>query len=432
MPVDMFAEVPLTGLYLRLIGTHCAKVGGSTVTLPHRKRLLGPSPYLSLGRSRVVRIPLERFTLRVEPLESRNLLAGLAVPVLEASLRPPSSGHDNRTPEEFASVGNNLFFTSSSASGTELWRVDRNTGGASIVADIMPGAGSSYPHYLTPVANRLFFVATDPQGMYLWQTDGTAESTTKVQAIGELVAVGRPVGLDESRIVIAIREKSQSFGDSSLWVSNGASNGTFKLTSNTNVRVAMDVAPVVSNGQAYFSAQNRLLGVWRGELWKTDGTQAGTTSIAAPSGLELGTFSSIPPKELTPNGAGLYFVSPGPAISFGTGLKSSLPDLWRLETSTNSLVRVTNSDASSGTDRFVGDFVFLTAWQGRVAFVASVGFQGGDRKVFVADTTGVFPLANTPPMPRELVASEEALYFLGDSYQTAGQSHLLRAAQVLQ
>ena len=66
-------------------------------------------------------------------------------------------------------AGSNVFFaTSDSAHGRELWKSDGTTAGTTIVQDILPGAESSFPSFMTATRSRLFLSAADGQGAELW------------------------------------------------------------------------------------------------------------------------------------------------------------------------------------------------------------------------------------------------------------------------
>jgi ELWxxDGT repeat protein len=68
--------------------------------------------------------------------------------------------------------------------GTELWRTDGTPQGTALVADLVPGPGSSDPQGLTAAGGRLYFSAWDePHGRELWTSDGTAAGTRLVDDI---------------------------------------------------------------------------------------------------------------------------------------------------------------------------------------------------------------------------------------------------------
>lgn len=78
-------------------------------------------------------------------------------------------------PKYFTSLDNNLYFVSQTPSnGIELRRTDGTLSGTSLVADIRPGAASSFPEYLTPSGDKLFFTAlTSTGGRELYVADKT-------------------------------------------------------------------------------------------------------------------------------------------------------------------------------------------------------------------------------------------------------------------
>ncbi|MCI4669059.1 MAG: T9SS type A sorting domain-containing protein [Bacteroidia bacterium] len=127
--------------------------------------------------------------------------------------------------------------------GRELWRSDGTEQGTYMVKDLNPGIAHGFPQELIVLDSILYFVATNgPSGFELFRTNGTAAGTRLVKDI-------KPGG-------------SQSH---SLRV-----NG-YDLVANPWIRylVAMD-------GHLYFAADDSIHGM---ELWKSDGTDAGTVML---------------------------------------------------------------------------------------------------------------------------------------------------------
>src|SRR5262249_43375401 len=130
---------------------------------------------------------------------------------------------------------------------------------ASLVADLVPGAGSSSPANLTNVNGTLYFSASDPtNGVGLWKSDGTAA--------GSVLLKGNMAPPD------------------------------YALS---------DFAPM--NGLVFFpaytvSSNNRTPGItdYTPGLWKTDGTTTGTALI-----------SSVPAADLTVVNGKLFFAGGG-------------------------------------------------------------------------------------------------------------------------
>jgi ELWxxDGT repeat protein len=70
-------------------------------------------------------------------------------------------------------VNGSLYFTANDGShGSELWRWDA-VQGATMVADLQPGDGSSNPTNLTNVGGTLYFIANNE----LWKSDGSIDGT---------------------------------------------------------------------------------------------------------------------------------------------------------------------------------------------------------------------------------------------------------------
>ena len=137
-----------------------------------------------------------------------------------------------------------LFFTANDGThGDELWKSDGTAAGTVLVKDINPGSPAIrrlqpqlVPRNLTNVNGTLFFTANDgTHGDELWKSDGTAAGTVLVKDIN-------PGGT-------CIR----------LLVPNSS------IPNLTNV-----------NGTLFFAAND---GAHGDELWKSDGTAAGTVLV---------------------------------------------------------------------------------------------------------------------------------------------------------
>jgi len=134
-----------------------------------------------------------------------------------------------------AAAGSKLVFVNTDANGTELWVTDGAAGAAHtfILKDILPGAASGNPKNLTTVGNQVYFQASDGNfGIDLWVTDGTVDGTHLVKHI-----------------------------ESPVLTSSGPQQ-------------APDLANMTAqDGRLYFGASDGANGI---ELWRSDGTAAGT------------------------------------------------------------------------------------------------------------------------------------------------------------
>jgi ELWxxDGT repeat protein len=67
-----------------------------------------------------------------------------------------------------------IYFTADDGKhGMEIWKSNGTKEGTSLVKNITPGTGSTYPNNMTTVHNELFFILDN----ILWQSDGTSKGT---------------------------------------------------------------------------------------------------------------------------------------------------------------------------------------------------------------------------------------------------------------
>ncbi|WP_301337667.1 ELWxxDGT repeat protein, partial [Microcystis aeruginosa] len=191
---------------------------------------------------------------------------------------------DIRSPGNLTAVGNTLFFTARDGlNGTELWKSDGTAAGTVLVKDIRPGSSSSYPRNLTAVGSTLFFTADDGvNGRELWKSDGTAAGTVLVRDIrpgsygsysyssspGNLTVVGNTLFFTAN----------DNVNGTELWKSDGTEAGTVLVKDifpGSSYSPPRNLTAVGST--LYFTANDDVNGT---ELWKSDGTAAGTVLVA--------------------------------------------------------------------------------------------------------------------------------------------------------
>ncbi len=262
------------------------------------------SPTLRRARQARLGLPMIAAGLVVSALAgaSHGAAPGPAAqePVLVSDL---NLGEEGSSPGYVTEAGGVTYFAAyDDDAGAELWRTAGTASTTTRVADILPGAASSFPSALVELGGRLLFVADDGSGDELWRSDGTAAGTRRVADINP-----RGPGLRFSELVAAgdhvyFRANDGSSGDE-LWRSDGTAAGT--------VRVA-DIDPgagsgyprhiAEASGVVYFSADDGIHGM---ELWRTDGTAAGTRLVAD---LMPGEVGSNPGEPVTMRGS-LYFAA---------------------------------------------------------------------------------------------------------------------------
>lgn len=216
---------------------------------------------------------------------------------------------------ESAVAGDKLFFVAKNAeSGRELWVTNGSTSGTKLVKDINQGTSSSDPKGFFVASNgNLYFTAkTDDNGRELYVTDGTENGTFMLKDFYTGTA-GGDFYIEELNNTIFINKKGGS--TDVLFISDGTIAGTNPIDSSIKSKKLI----TAYNGLVYFegsiSGQNENLIVsdgtlsgtkvlksnldyeslemfpfnnnlyFRGnedgkvELWKTDGTESGTTKV---------------------------------------------------------------------------------------------------------------------------------------------------------
>ncbi len=267
------------------------------------------------------------------------------------------SGSGSSAPQNLTNVNGTLFFQANDgAVGAELWKSDGTTAGTARVKDIRPGSifgnGGSYPQNLTNVNGTLFFAANDfDHGNELWKSDGTTAGTVLVKDIGYLPNVNytqynsNPQNLTNVNGTLFFRAVDASYlHGSELWKSDGTLAGTVlvkdirELSGSSTPKYLTNV-----NGTLFFKANDGTSGY---ELWKSDGTTAGTVLV---KDILAGPYSSNPPygTALTNVNGTLFFTASD--RTYGT-------ELWNSDGTTagTALVKDINfqTQTSSGANRF--------------------------------------------------------------------------------
>jgi ELWxxDGT repeat protein len=321
-----------------------------------------------------------------------------------------------------------MFVADDGVHGRELWRSDGTAAGTFLVKDINSAPLSSNPRWLTRSGDNVFFAATTSSPRLgdaavttgLWKTDGTAAGTVQVSTVepyekpppdSYTLPLNRTIMADvNGTLYFAGRSTTRPFEtatDTELWKSDGTAAGT--------VRVA-DIHPTDSsypksltnvNGRLFFVANHPTYG-W--ELWTSDGTTLGTrlvkdifpgagapaagASVASPGqGYGAETFS---PQMLTSVGAALYFVA-----NDGAGW-----DLWKSDGTAGGTVSLTDLNAPSA-----AYFRDLAAVGNRLAFDYADRLWGSDGTP--GGTAAVAGPAGQPLRSNKPVPFGGRLFFLG-------------------
>jgi len=177
--------------------------------------------------------------------------------------------------------GKMYFSASDPVNGNELYVSDGTAGGTGLVKDINPGAAGSDIGQMTILSGNLFFNAfTAADGWEIWKSDGSSGGTAVLKDIvsGSGSSNG---GLDSFHLFsngsyLLFAAESSGSGIE-LWKSDGTTAGTTLLKDiNSGVDSSNPDNFTLLNGIVLFSATDATHG---NEIWKTDGTPGGTVLV---------------------------------------------------------------------------------------------------------------------------------------------------------
>ena len=193
-------------------------------------------------------------------------------------------------PTDLTPVADQLYFVADDGvHGRELFVTDATAEGTHIVRDIRPGSDGSAIRSLTPFGDRLLFTADDgSHGVELWMTDGTSQGTFLVKDIHRGTGSGFPLGLAVVDGVAYFAAGTKREGRE-LWRSDGTEAGTRLVADLSSGSASSRPSGFTEvNGTILFTADvtsesgsgRRRQTVYLGrELWRTDGTSAGTALV---------------------------------------------------------------------------------------------------------------------------------------------------------
>ncbi len=187
-------------------------------------------------------------------------------------------------PRNLTNVNGALFFTADDgAHGNELWKSDGSAGGTVMVKEINSNGLGSNPKDLTALGSTLYFSANDAvNGNELWKSDGTPAGTEMVKDINSgNDTLGNPSSSNPANLTAVGSTLFFSATDSDvgteLWKSDGTAAGT-QLVADINPGTAdSNPSSLTAVGNTLFFAAND--GVHGSELWKSDGTAGWTVMV---------------------------------------------------------------------------------------------------------------------------------------------------------
>jgi len=255
--------------------------------------------------------------------------------VMLKDINQGSSMGGNSYLRSFFAFNNELYFSAyEDATDRELWKTDGTVAGTVIVKDINP-SGASNPKEFAILNNELYFVADDgTTGDELWKTDGTEAGTVQVKDINS-TDDSNPEDLTVFNNKLYFRADNGTTGYE-LWKTDGTEDGTIQvkdICAGTN-----DSEPdnfTEYNGILYFSAYDDTYGK---ELWRTDGTVDGTILV---KDINTGTDDSSPHSFTIFNGTLVFATG---SSGHGKGGGSAPANLWKTDGTEAGTIQLHDND----------------------------------------------------------------------------------------
>jgi ELWxxDGT repeat protein len=258
----------------------------------------------------------------------------------------------------FANVNGTLFLQASDGThGYELWRSDGTAAGTQLVSDINPGQASSSPVFLTNLNGTLLFRVEDSDGSQLWRSDGSAAGTQIVldNTVGSVY--GNPFPYPNAPLTningtLFFSMNDQSHGNE-LWRSDGTTAGTTIINDINKGSSSTPVLFVESGNSLFFTAED---GAHGSELWGSNGTTAGTQIV---QDINPGLGSSYPNHLTDVNGTLFFTANDG---AHGT-------ELWRSDGTPAGTqivldINAGNTGSNSSNLTNINDILFFSANDG--------------------------------------------------------------------
>jgi ELWxxDGT repeat protein len=410
------------------------------IVMPHLpQRFRSSIAFFSMDRQRKIRTLRKQFRSSFfEQLESRRVMAGLAVLVEDSLPGGGISAQFSSSPKQITDVSGTPYFKANDGvNGDELWRVN-SAGIAELVEDSIPGGGirpgsdGAVIDRLANINGTLYFKAFDgiTNGAELWRVNsaGVAEIVEDAVPGGGIVAAGGsyPAELTNVNGSLYFRATIDGQIDHELMRINSA--GIAEIVEDSDPSVGLRPGPVGSSpkyltnvgGTLYFVAGDDTNGP---KLWRVN--SSGIAEIVEDlNGGVVPNPTGFSPRRLTEVSGTLYYMATDGVNGY---------ELWKVGADGKAQMiedaipggginpGVTNSEPNS-----------LTNVNGQLYFTADDGVNGGElwringsgRAEMVEDNIpggGLYPAGQCCAAINSLTNVAGTLYFTGQSTAVRGR-----------
>lgn len=198
---------------------------------------------------------------------------------------------ESSSPSGLTAFGNKIYFSAGDeTNGTELWATDGTETGTYLVKNISTsGNGNSLPGNFIVFNNKLFFTAYNGEtGREIWTTDGTEAGTHILKdvnpGISDAVIPQFRHFIYKDKLLLTLNDGSHG---AEIWSTDGTTEGTqlyLDIFPGADGSMNPNQAPMTFqelNGMLYFRALDSYEEYY--QLWKSDGTIAGTKKLMPDS-----------------------------------------------------------------------------------------------------------------------------------------------------
>lgn len=246
--------------------------------------------------------------------------------------------------------------------GVELWVSNGQAEDAVLVKEFTPGSGGTEIRSILPFGNNalIFIPPTNSSAGQMWLSDGTTQGTVLISSsIGNIGETNIGIGMNKEyngKLYFILQETDGP----RLWVTNGNESGTLRLTDSWTNILNMEVA----NGYMFYVANAPGMG---NEMWRTDGTIAGTVVIKDING----NFRDSVPGEYNISVAynnELYFVATDGIVG---------EELWKTDGTEAGTVLVKDINTDPSAPFFNGSYIRnMHVFKNKIYFFVRKNFDG--------------------------------------------------------